>query len=111
MIDTEVNVDKVEGLGEGVMSIVTKTEKGYTLTRDYGFTIEEENGKVLAFDLLQHPQLGITVLFGNQVFALKFWDMEDLDKGVEIFSQAIKLELERRESLGIDRIESDEETE
>lgn len=81
---------------KGVMSVAVKTEKGFTLTRDYGFTVEEENGKVLAFDLLEHPDLGTTVLFGNQVFALKFWDEEDLHAGLRIISLAVKKELERR---------------
>ncbi len=83
---------------EGVMSVAVKTERGFTLTRDYGFTVEEENGKILAFDLLEHPELGITVLFGNQVFALKFWDDEDLHKGLQTFSEAFNKELERRKN-------------
>jgi len=81
---------------EAIMSVAVKTEKGFTLTRDYGFTVEEENGKLLAFDLLVHPDMGTTVLFGNQVFALKFWDEEDLHKGLQIISKAVKMELQRR---------------
>ena len=81
---------------QGIMSVAVKTEKGFTLTRDYGFTVEEENGKVLAFDLLEHPDLGVTVLFGNQVFAFKFWDEEDLARGLQIISEAVNKELERR---------------
>jgi len=88
------NLDGVDG----VMSVAVKTEKGFTLTRDYGFTVQEENGKVLAFDLLIHPELGTTVLFGTQVLALKFWDEEDLHKGLQIISEAVKLELERRKN-------------
>lgn len=83
---------------QGIMSVAVKTERGFTLTRDHGFTVEEENGKVLAFDLLEHPELGITVLFGNQVFALKFWDEEDLHIGLKMLSLAIKKELERRKN-------------
>jgi hypothetical protein len=81
---------------EGVMSVAVKTEKGFTLTKDFGFTVEEENGKTLAFDLLDHPDLGTTLLFGNQVFALKFWDDKDLHSGLKIVSLAIEKELERR---------------
>lgn len=84
---------------QGVMSVAVKTEKGFTVTRDHGFTIEEENGKVLAFDYLEHPDLGITVLFGNQVFALKFWTDEDLDKGLSMLTKAIESEKDRRQSL------------
>lgn len=83
---------------KGVMSVAVKTEKGFTLTRDYGFTVEEENGKVLAFDLLEHPDLGITLLFGGQVFVLKFWDEEDLHAGLRMISLAVKKELERRKN-------------
>ncbi len=89
--------ENLAGMG-GVMSVAVKTEKGFTLTRDYGFTVEEENGNVLAFDLLDHPELGTTVLFGNQVFALKFWDDEDLQKGLQTFSEAFNRELERRKN-------------
>lgn len=96
---TEVDVEDVTGIGDGVMAIATKTDKGYTLTQDYGFTIEEENGKVVAFDLMEHPDLGITLLFGNQVFVLKFWDTDDLEKGLSILSQAIEMEIKRRKSL------------
>jgi hypothetical protein len=81
---------------DGIMSVAVKTEKGFTLTRDYGFTVEEEDGKILAFDILEHPDLGVTVLFGNQVFALKFWDDEDLHAGLRIISSAVKKELDRR---------------
>ncbi len=83
---------------EGVMSVAVKTEKGFTLTHEYGFTVEEENGKILSFDLLEHPELGTTVLFGNQVFALKFWDEEDLHAGLRIVSLAVEKELKRRKN-------------
>jgi len=103
MTDSEVtnhsSEDELRVSHQGVMSVAVKTEKGYTLTRDHGFTVEEEDGKVLAFDILEHPELGVTVLFGNQVFALKFWDDEDLHKGLKILSQAIKKELQRRKEI------------
>ena len=80
----------------GVMSVAVKTEKGHTLTHEYGFTIEEEDGKVLSFDMLYHEELGPTLLFGNQVFVLKFWDDADLQKGLEMFTAAVEMELARR---------------
>jgi len=91
--------ENIPGGLSAVMSVAVKTEKGFTLTRDYGFTVEEENGKVLAFDLLVHPDLGTTVLFGDQVFALKYWDEKDLHKGLQIISQAVEMELERRKDV------------
>lgn len=101
-INTEVkaNIPKEpRGTLEGVMSVAVKTEKGFTLTRDHGFTIEEEAGKVLAFDIIEHPELGVTLLFGNQVFALKYWDDKDLQKGLDAFSKAVYKETERRKSV------------
>jgi hypothetical protein len=83
---------------EGIMSVAVQTDKGVTVTKDYGFTVEEENGKVLAFDLLEHPELGTTLLFGNQIFALKFWDEEDLHAGLRVISSAVERELERRKN-------------
>ena len=91
--------EDIPGGIEAIMSVAVKTEKGFTLTRDYGFTVEEEDGKILAFDLLVHPDLGTTVLFGDQVFALKYWDEEDLHKGLQIISQAVEMELERRKDV------------
>ena len=88
--------ENISGI-DGVMSVAVKTEKGVTLTRDYGFTVEEDDGKLLAFDILEHPDLGVTVLFGNQVFALKFWNDEDLHAGLRIISLAVKKELNRRQ--------------
>ena len=84
---------------KGTMAVAVKTEKGYTLTNEYGFTVEEEDGSVLAFDLLEHPDLGTALLFGCQVFALKFWNDEDLEKGLRIVTDAITSELDRREDL------------
>ena len=62
----------------------------------FRFTVEEENGKVLSFDMLYHEELGPTLLFGNQVFVLKFWDDADLQRGLEMFTAAVEMELARR---------------
>ncbi len=86
-----------EGMtNNGTLTVAVKTERGHTLTHEYGFTVEEENGKVLAFDMLQHEDLGTTLLFGNQVFALRFWDIEDLQKGLDMLTSAVEVELKRR---------------
>lgn len=79
----------------GIMRISSKTDHGYNIT-EQGFTIEEENGEVLAFDLINHTDLGITLLFGNQVFALKFWDDAQLERGLSIVSKAVEAERLRR---------------
>jgi hypothetical protein len=96
MTDTENSSNKTGG----VMTVAVKTEKGYTLTNQYGFTVEEEHGKVLAFDLFDHPELGTTVLFGNQVFVLKFWDDADLEKGLTLVKDALEKEQEKRKGQG-----------
>jgi hypothetical protein len=79
------------------MKVTVETEGGFIVSRDYGFTVQEENGKVVAFDLYDHPDLGVLVLFGQQVFALSFWKDEDLDKGLRIISEAVAKEKERRQ--------------
>ncbi len=101
MNDTEYRSELPENLkgAKGTMSVAVKTEKGFTLTREYGFTVEQENGAILAFDLLQHPELGTTILFGDQVFALKFWDNEDLYRGLKIITEGIEAEFDRREDI------------
>ena len=104
MVETEAVInlpESVEGSVDGVMSVSVKTEKGFTLTKKYGFTVEEEDGKILSFDLLDHPELGTTLLFGNQVFSLKFWDTDDLKKGLDTLTTAVNKELERRRINGI----------
>ena len=83
----------------GILNVAVKTEKGFTVTREHGFTIEEEAGKVLAFDMMDHPELGVTVLFGNQVFALRFWTDEDLDKGLSMLTTAVEREKNRRKDI------------
>ncbi len=83
---------------QNVMRVETKDERGMILSKEYGFTVEEENGKVLSFDLINHPDLGITLLFGEQVFVLKFWDDDALSNGLSIVAQAITQELERRKN-------------
>lgn len=99
IVETNVNVPEEPPVGRGVMSVAVKTERGFTLTRDYGFTIEEEDGKVLAFDLLEHPDLGVTLLFGNQVFVLKYWSDEDLSVGLNTLSLAFEKEMNRRREI------------
>ena len=101
---TEYKSNLPEQIREGIkakMRVDFKTEEGITLGKDYGFTVKEEDGKVLAFDITDHPELGTTLLFGNQIFALKFWDELDLHAGLEIISTAVNRELERRQKLNV----------
>ena len=80
---------------DGVMKVSLKDERGMILTQEHGFTIEEQ-GRVLGFDLYEHPQMGKMLLFGDQVFVLKFWDEEQLEKGLQLLENGFRSELERR---------------
>ena len=83
---------------KGKSRISVKNEDGFVLSKDYGFTIEEENGELLAFDMHNHPELGTALLFGNQVFFLKFWTDEKLEQGMSMVKHAFETEWNRRHS-------------
>lgn len=82
-------------MSDGIMKVSLKDEKGMVLTKEHGFTIEE-NERVLAFDVHEHPELGLLLLFGDQVFALSFWSKENLEQGVKLLKDSLEKELERR---------------
>lgn len=81
---------------KGTMRVETKTEDGYTLTEEHGFTFQEESGRKLAFDIYEH-ETGIALLFGEQVFFLGFWTDEQLDKAEKSFLKAVRKERKRRQ--------------
>ncbi len=81
---------------QGVMKVSLKDENGMVLTQEYGFTIEQENGEILSFDLHDHPDFGLALLFGNQVFFLKYWDDDQLEKGLKMIQDSFARELNRR---------------
>lgn len=81
---------------EGTMNVELKEDRGLTLTKQYGFTVKETDDKVLAFDLIETAEYGVALLFGDQVFFLKFWDNEDLTKAESIVKRAIHEERLRR---------------
>ncbi len=66
------------------------------ITTEKGFTFEEETGQKLAFDVHEVDGVGTALLFGNQVFFLKFWTDEQLDKAFETFTHAVNKEREKR---------------
>ncbi len=84
---------------EGSMKIELKDERGMTLTEEHGFTVEEADGKVLAFDLITTEEHGVSLLFGNQIFFLKYWDEEDLTKAESVVKRAIHDERLRRRGI------------
>ena len=81
---------------QGKVKVAVKTERGLTLTKEHGFTIEEVEGKVLGFDIMETEDYGTSLLFGEQIFFLKFWDDEDLDRAESIVRRAIFRERLRR---------------
>lgn len=81
---------------KGEAKVTTVVEDGFTLTEKYGFTIVQENGLPLAFDVLDHPKYGKVLLFANEVLFLGFWPEEKLRKGKEVLVQAFEAELLRR---------------
>ena len=86
----------MEEVQKGTAKVVLKNENGMVLTKEYGFTVQEEDGKVLSFDFIEHPEMGCMLLFGNQVFALKFWKDEDLQKALKMIDVAVLAEEIRR---------------
>ncbi len=83
---------------QGTLKVSLKDDKGVTLTKEHGFSIEEENGDILSFDYIENEEHGSVLLFGNQIFFLKFWRDEDLQKAQDVLSKAFARELERRQS-------------
>ena len=81
---------------KGNMKVKVKTDRGLTLSQEHGFTVEETDGKVLGFDIMEHEEYGTVLLFGEQVFFLKFWDEEDLDKAEGIVKRAVFRERMKR---------------
>ena len=80
---------------EGKMKVEIKDDRGFLLSKEYGFTVQEES-RVLAFDLYDNPDIGPMLLFGDQVCALRFWRDEDLENGRRVVNAAIDMELRKR---------------
>jgi hypothetical protein len=81
----------------GKMNVeVKEAESGKILTQEHGFTVKEEAGKVLSFDKIDRPDYGTVLLFGDQVYFVKFWDDEDLERALALTKEVFEGELERR---------------
>ncbi len=83
---------------KGTMNVGIKDEKGMLLTQEHGFTIKEEADKVLSFDKIDREDYGTVLLFGDQVYFVKFWDDEDLERALALTKEVFEGELERRRS-------------
>ncbi len=80
----------------GKIRVKLKEENGTTLTKEHGFTVKEEAGKILNFDVIERPDYGTVLLFGDQVYFLSFWDDEDIERALSLTKEIFEGELERR---------------
>ena len=86
---------------KGTMKVELRHDNGMTLTKEHGFTIEEEPGKVLSFDLIAHPEYGYILLFANAVGLVTHWSTGQLEEARNIVNKAVDLELARRKDYGV----------
>ncbi len=83
---------------KGKMNVEVQDETGMSLTKEHGFTVKEEEGKVLSFDKIERSDYGTVLLFGDQVFFVKFWDDSDLKQALALTKEVFEGELERRKN-------------
>ena len=76
---------------KGTYTTKVEDETGTIVTTEKGFTFQEESGQELGFDLYE-TDAGHALLFGNQVFFLRYWTDEQLDKASKFFNEAIEKE-------------------
>jgi len=82
----------------GKMNVGIKAENGMALTKEHGFTVTEEANKVLSFDKIDREDYGTVLLFGDQVYFVKFWDDADLERALALTKEVFEGELERRKN-------------
>ncbi len=82
----------------GKINVEIKDESGMSLTKEHGFTVTEEANKVLSFDKIDREDYGTVLLFGDQVYFVKFWDDADLERALALTKEVFEGELERRKN-------------
>lgn len=82
--------------GKGTYVSGTEQEDGTFVTTEQGFTFTQEDGRELGFDTHEIDGAGTALLFGDQIFFLKYWTDGQLDKAFEVFARAVKMEKEKR---------------
>lgn len=82
--------------GKGTYISGVKDEDGSFVTTEQGFTFQEEDGRELAFDIHEIDGAGTALLFGDQIFFLKYWTDEQLDTASKVFAKAVEMEKEKR---------------
>ena len=83
---------------KGKMKVGLKDVGGMLLTQEHGFTVQEEEGRVLSFDKIDREDYGTVLLFGDQIYFVKFWDEEDLERALALTKEVFEGELERRKN-------------
>jgi len=86
--------DDVKGKGTYISGV--ETDEGSFVTTEQGFTFQQEDGRELAFDTHEIDGAGTALLFGDQIFFLKYWTDEQLDRASEVFAKAVATEKEKR---------------
>ena len=86
--------DNVEGKGTYIEGI--EHDDGTFITTEKGFTFQQEDGRELAFDIHEIDGAGTALLFGDQIFFLKYWTDEQLGRASEVFAKAVEMEKEKR---------------
>ena len=84
----------VEGKGTYIAGV--EHDDGSIVTTELGFTFQQEDGRELAFDVHEIDGAGTALLFGDQIFFLKYWTDEQLDNASKVFANAVKMEKEKR---------------
>jgi hypothetical protein len=82
--------------GKGTYISGVKEDDGSFVTTEQGFTFQEETGTELGFDVHEVEGAGTALLFGDQIFFLKYWSDEQLDIASEVFARAVTMEKEKR---------------
>jgi len=82
----------------GKINVKVEDDSGITLTKEHGFVVKEEANKVLSFDKIDREDYGTVLLFGDQVYFVKFWDDADLERALALTKEVFEGELERRKN-------------
>lgn len=81
---------------KGKMKVTLVNEKGFSITKEHGFVLEETEGKPMPFDFVEHPEYGNALLVDQEVFFLHFWKKEDLERLRNLINHAVDTELKER---------------
>jgi len=81
---------------KGKMKVSVEDSAGIILTKEYGFTVEEDQNGI-SFDYFDHPEYGKMLLLNQDIFFLKFWKTEDIKRLQRLINDATNEELIKRD--------------